>query len=106
MKGARQSSAFTVQGLNQSGSWIVLDERRYPYPVPRSFVIRAIFVDTDEYFTHFRFVPEAGSGFHFSAFEIHGALEPLNNQLTEHELDHGIDGSDEPFDPWSLSDPE
>jgi hypothetical protein len=106
MKSPNQLTSFTFQGLNQSGRWVVLDERRFPYPVLLHFTTRAFFVDTDEYFTHFRFVPEGGMTFSLSAFEIHGEIAPISCESPDSEGTDETDCIDEEFDPWSLADYE
>jgi hypothetical protein len=107
IRGARQLTSWTFQVLNESGRWVVLDERRNPYAAFRNYAICSFYLDTDEYFTHFRLVPENGAEFSLHAFELHGFLDPVESHLFVSESTDGIDGMDEiddPFDPWNLPD--
>jgi hypothetical protein len=106
MRGVNQSPSFTLQGLDQSGRWVVLDERHSPYSCRPHFRPHVFFVDTDERFTHFRYVPENGSTFSLSAFEIYGSILPLSNESPDSEGSGLTDETDDLFDPWSVPDYE
>jgi hypothetical protein len=93
-------NSFVFQGFDTNGHWATLDERHNPYKFQQHYSSRICFVDTDCYFSAFRFKVVNGGSFAFSAFDIHGTIElrqelPLAIDVTDKLEDENGD-----FDPW------
>jgi hypothetical protein len=98
--GARLNS-FIFQGEVGDGQWVTLDERNYPYDGPQHFAVRIYYVDTAQYFSHFRIKITRGTSFALSGLEIHGIVKVREDCLPKFEMDDlPIDDSE--FDPYSV----
>jgi hypothetical protein len=105
IRGGPQLNGFVFQGIDSSGNTVTLDERNYPYDTGSHYASRVFYIDTGDYFSHFRLTVARGGAFALSAFEIHGGIRLKETVSTEVEGSEAFEGSEEEvFDPWDLPD--
>jgi hypothetical protein len=100
-RGANLSS-WVFQGMNREGNWITLDERRTIPGIPWNSREMAFLVDTDCYFTGFRFKDTRGVALTLAGLEIHGAIRFQPGLGLVQQPTDGEQTVEPDFDPWTV----